>query len=62
MCIRDRLIDYYVRDYFAEKSSDYDCRGIVWKEGCFEPVSYTHLDVYKRQVWICALFMSRSSM
>ena len=40
-----KLIDYYVRDYFAEKSSDYDCRGIVWKEGCFEH-SYNEVQLF----------------
>ena len=47
MCIRDRLfsvfggISYYNRLIDAQKSV---------RENIIEPVSYTHLDVYKRQI------------
>ena len=26
----------------------------IWQSGMFEPVSYTHLDVYKRQGMLCS--------
>ena len=39
--------------YQSESSPRYDAREVAryrcWKQGAFCPVSYTHLDVYKRQ-------------
>ena len=44
MCIRDRLQGHL--DMVCEKAPG--CRKDMEKEG-LDPVSYTHLDVYKRQ-------------
>ena len=55
MCIRDRAyrklqywIDYYphLREQLEKMGSGLSCR-------TYMPVSYTHLDVYKRQVTVC---------
>ena len=57
MCIRDRNNNYRVLSTNKEKQEILKERGIDYllecpftKEVmCMEPVSYTHLDVYKRQ-------------
>ena len=36
------------------KLKKYAIRGLIIFAVVVAPVSYTHLDVYKRQVWICA--------
>ena len=49
MCIRDRFNDSLCRLVHACEKIEYCClTGTVRSD----PVSYTHLDVYKRQVYI----------
>ena len=48
MCIRDREVGYLM-DLFANNFRT--IADEMNERGCKVPVSYTHLDVYKRQVF-----------
>ena len=65
MCIRDSFVGWYSASgqllstdaFFAPTKGDYATTGEYWGDpnhatyyAVFEAVSYTHLDVYKRQV------------
>ena len=53
MCIRDRnLAAHYNADTFPEGKAA--CKKDLQEQFGLQPVSYTHLDVYKRQPIICA--------
>ena len=54
MCIRDRVIIDPIQAYLGadvDMNRANEVRPIFMRLG---PVSYTHLDVYKRQVWLHA--------
>ena len=62
MCIRDRPYYHYHRNFFVgfetffiksindKSSSETKVKNILYGTMIINPVSYTHLDVYKRQV------------
>ena len=51
MCIRDRLTKAELTDVLAACGLHANVRGeTLGLEGFVAPVSYTHLDVYKRQL------------
>ena len=55
MCIRDRFTRHlaelgYEKNYQVQTSGEFSVRGGIID---IFPVSYTHLDVYKRQMLIC---------
>ena len=61
MCIRDRHMllaakDFYTQDCFAAKLMGLEPTEIVM------PVSYTHLDVYKRQQMMSAAITATAPM
>ena len=55
MCIRDSPYSWNMDFFEYEDGSGYEARfttcGICTLMQVLGPVSYTHLDVYKRQVW-----------
>ena len=51
---------YFDKDGIVVESSSSQLDGVPWVTGLdfgqIVPVSYTHLDVYKRQVQVCAVY------
>ena len=42
---------YYKDNFFWQEHKDHPNYDEFWQKRSIIPVSYTHLDVYKRQVW-----------
>ena len=61
MCIRDRAAALFGENklFLAEKKAQ-ETAGLYKSCGAYEPVSYTHLDVYKRQLdhWLLNQILS----
>ena len=57
MCIRDRG---RIEAIAEQLSSLKEVRYVALSTGNYDPVSYTHLDVYKRQARGCALWRPTS--
>ena len=56
MCIRDREVAVAVHESRFARTDRLDLT-TNQHDACGVPVSYTHLDVYKRQGWVEFLFM-----